>query len=84
LLEVIRRASEEQIRLAHRLILAAGYNRAREAFVTLVRRSAERKLGSNFEKALSLDLEHLKPYYYYTLANLINLKRYSSIGGRIP
>ena len=77
ILERVEQASEEQLRLAHRLVLAAGYDRAREAFATVVRRSAERELGKGFEDFIAEEMEWLTPSEYFTLANLINLKRYA-------
>jgi hypothetical protein len=77
ILERVEQASEEQLRLAHRLVLAAGYDRAREAFATVARRSAERELGKGFEDFMAEEMEWLTPSEYYTLANLINLRRYA-------
>jgi hypothetical protein len=77
ILERVEQASGEQLRLAHRLVLAAGYDRAREAFATVVQRSAERELGKEFEDFMAEEMEWSTPNEYYTLANLINLKRYA-------
>jgi hypothetical protein len=77
ILERVEQASGEQLRLAHRLVLAAGYDRAREAFATVARRSAERELGKGFEDFMAEEMEWLTPSEYYTLANLINLRRYA-------
>jgi hypothetical protein len=77
MLEKLELASEEQLRLAHRLILATGYDRAPEAFATVVRRSIERELPNEFWEVISDEMVWLTPSEYYILANLINLKRYA-------
>lgn len=80
MLEKLELASEEQLRLAHRLILATGYDRAPEAFATVVRRSIERELPNEFWKFISDEMVWSTPSEYYILANLINLKRYALTG----
>ena len=80
MLRVTEQIGGEQLRLAHRLVLAAGYDRAREALATVARRSVERGLADQFKKFVSEMVERLTPVEYYALASLINLKRYALTG----
>jgi hypothetical protein len=76
LFDAVEGAGREELLLAHRLLLAGGYDKAQEAIAAAVRRSSERGLRGKLMEALEIERMRLDPSIYYVLASLINLKRY--------
>jgi hypothetical protein len=76
LFDAVEGASKEELLLAHRLLLAGGYDKAQEAIAAAVGRGFERGLRGKLMETLEIERMRLDPSIYYVLASLINLKRY--------
>jgi hypothetical protein len=76
LFDAVEGADEGELTLAHRLMLAGGYDKAHEAVAATVRRGFERGLRGALGEALEIERMRLDPSIYYVIASLINLKRY--------
>ncbi|MCC6003810.1 MAG: hypothetical protein LM590_05655 [Thermofilum sp.] len=76
LFDAVEGASKEELLLAHRLLLAGGYDKAQEAIAAAVGRGFERGLRGELMETLEIERMRLDPSIYYVLASLINLKRY--------
>jgi hypothetical protein len=76
LFDAVEGADGEELTLAHRLLLAGGYDKAHEAIATIVRRGFERGLRGALGEALEIERMRLDPSIYYVIASLINLKRF--------